>query len=455
MPEDLDTLYKILTRERTTGYSGSSVLGSFEKFVMDWCNNMLSGSRNQRIQRTLRDMKSTVEGYGVSSRESRERKIVEMGRMLLSLRDLLQNAADEQETSFSQPDHEERDTHQDIGIAYKQEGKITEAIAEFEKAIESNPDDHFSLSHLAHIYYQQGKFENASRLIDDSLKLNPSNPFAHSVKGEILFAEGRMEESATIFGEILNLKPDDTYAHGKLGVIYRKQGRMKEAISIIERGLEIDPDDPSLHHALGDVYAWQDKDEEAIEEYQKAIELDPEDKYAFRRLLSSKSRGRNAEAVISQLQKVLKIPSRRQNPHLHALLASYLKREKRYEEAIDEFGEAVRLHPNSQYFRIQLAFCYSKLGQYNKVIELLEPIHKFRSTDPIITRALAKAYEEVDRISDARKLLIDILYEYPNDHSLRSALMKLGKSKPSHSESEKENGKQNSHQTHRESAAGL
>lgn len=428
MSDDLETLYKVLTREQTTGYSGSSVLGDFEEFIAGWCNKILSQYNHQQVQKVLHDMRSMAEGYRVAAPTIRERKTAEMSRMLLSLRDILQQL----------PRHriyidnlDKPESHKDRGLAHKQEGRLSEAIAEFEKELESKPDDAFVMSHLAHIYLLLDKVEESSRLIDISLKLDPGNPFAHGVKGEILFKEGNMEEAAIVFEEILNLKSDDTYAHSKLGVIYRKQGRMKEAESVLERGLEINPEDPALHHALGDVYAWLGKDENALAEYQRAVDLDPEDQYAFRGLVSSKTRGRDIKTMISQLQKILKIPSRRQNAHLHALLAQHLKQDKQYEAAAEELREAVRLQPRSLYFQIQLAFCYSKLNQYPRVIELLEPAYRVRPRDPLIAEALAKAYTGEGRIEDARKLLIDILYIYPNNRSLRAALMKLKKPKPS------------------------
>ncbi len=256
MADALETLYKVLTREQTTGYSGSSVLGSFEEFIAGWCDKVLLGNNSQQARSVLQDMKSTSEGYSTASQEMRERRIAEMGRMLLSLRDILQQIPDPyEEAPAASYGHNEPDSHKDRGMAYKQEGRLSEAIAEFESALESDPDDHFALSHLAHIYFQQGNLDEASHIIDRALKANPSNPFAHSIRGEILFKEGNMEEAASVFEEILNLKPDDKYAHSKLGVIYRMEGRAEQAISVLERGLEIDPDDPSLHHALGDVYA--------------------------------------------------------------------------------------------------------------------------------------------------------------------------------------------------------
>ncbi len=441
MSDDLETLYKVLIREQSTGYSGSSVLGSFEDFVAGWCDKVLAGRHDEQVQKVLDDMKSRAEGYNTAAQEARERKVAEMGRMLLSLRDLLQQMPDDYGAPVPPQGYEGPDAHKERGMAYKQEGRFSEAIAEFEMALESDPDDHFALSHLAHIYLQQDKLEESSRLVDRSLKVNPENPFAHTIKGEIFFKEGNMEEAAAVFEEVLNLKPDDKYAHSKLGVIYRKLGRHDQAMSILQRGLEMDPGDPSLHHALGDVYAWLGRDEEAIAEYQKAVDLDPGDEYAFRGLVSSKARGRDNKAIISQLQKILKIPSRRQNAHLHALLARYLRQEKQYEAAAAELRESVRLQPRSLYFQTQLAFCYSRMGEYSRVIELLEPVHRVRQRDPLIIKALAKAYTGVGRIEDARRLLIDILYIYPNDRSLRSALVKLGKSRPSLAVTERGNGK--------------
>ena len=430
MADALETLYKVITREQTTGYSGSSVLGSFEEFVAGWCDKALAENDTRQVRSVLQDMKSTSEGYQSASQEMRERKMAELGRMLLSLRDILQQIPDVYETPAASQEQREPDAHKDKGMAYKQEGRFPEAIAEFESALESDPDDHFALTHLAHIYLRQGKLRESNRFIDRALKVYPGNPFAHSIRGEILFKEGNMDEAATVFEETLNLKADDKYAHSKLGVIYRMQGKTDQAISILERGLEIDPDDPSLHHALGDVYIRLGRDEDAIAEYQKAIDIDPEDDYAFRGLLSSKVKGRDSKAVISQLQKVLKIPSRKQNAHLHALLGRHLRQEKEYEAAADEFREAVKLQPRSLYFQTQLAFCYCKLEQYSRAVELLEPIRQVKQRDPLIARALAKAYAGVDRVEDARRLLIDILYVYPNDRYLRSALVKLGKSKP-------------------------
>lgn len=425
--KELGDLYKVIVHEQTNKYDGNSALGGFEEYFSVWSDGILNRYDDPRVGKIIADMRMIANSYQTLPLSHRERRIAEIGRMLLSLRDLLPQIPYRRKAVNKPFVSDEAKSHKDIAIEHKQEGRFTEAVAEFEKELEASPDDYFSLSHLAHIYLLQDKLNEANRLIDRSLKLNPNNPFAHGIKGEILFKSGNEDEAAQVFEELLNLKPDDTYAHSKLGVIYRRQGKMKEALATLKRGLEIRSDDPGLHHALGDVYAWLGKDEEALAEYQKAIELDPEDEYAFRGLVSSSAKGRDAKSTISSLQKILKIPSRRQNPHLHALLAQHLKQDKEYEAAAEEFREALRLQPRSIYFQTQLAFCYSKMEQFSKALELLEPLYKLRPKDPIIAEALAKCYTGVGRSGEARRLLIDMLYLYPNDRSLRAALMKIRK----------------------------
>ncbi len=416
--KDLEILYKLITREQATGYKDNSSQSGFEDFVNNWCDRLIN-INNAQLKSILDDIKATARGYGTVKYEVRERKVSEIGRMLLSLRDLIVNQNEKYHAL------KDIDIHKQKGLEYKQEGNLTSAIVEFEKVLDLRHDDSFALSHLSHIYFIQGKLDESKHLIDRVLKNEPSNIYANSIKGEILILEGNFASASEIFDAIINIDPNNTYAYSRLGMIYRKLGRIDTALSILNRGLEIDPDSASLHHALGDVYAAINKDEESMVEYQKALDLDPDDYYAFSGLVSQKTKTRDVSSAISQLQKILKIPSHYQNPHLHALLAKYLKDEGQYESAVSELRESIKLKPDSLYFQIQLAFCLSKLKEYQKVIDILEPILKIRPKDIAIIGSLVNAYKNIGRIDDARKLLIDALYIYPNDRWLRRTLMKL------------------------------
>jgi tetratricopeptide (TPR) repeat protein len=131
-------------------------------------------------------------------------------------------------------------------------------------------------------------------------------------------------------------------------------------------------------------------------------------------------RNQSSQQAIDQLRQLLKIPSRHRNPHLHAQLGLQLKKQGAYKEATEELEIAVKLKPNSIYFRTQLAFCYSKQEAYHKSLPLLEQVFEIRSEDTQIIGAMAKAYFHLGELDRAKQSLTQAIKKAPHDRYLRS-----------------------------------
>ena len=58
-------------------------------------------------------------------------------------------------------------THSLLGVAYEQQGKTAEAIAEFNEARRLDPEQPFYLGYLGHTYAALGKRTEAQELIDE------------------------------------------------------------------------------------------------------------------------------------------------------------------------------------------------------------------------------------------------------------------------------------------------
>ena len=308
--------------------------------------------------------------------------------------------------------------HNELGFGLKKEGRLSEAIVEFEKALASRPNDSFALSNLANIHFIQNNMEQALYFVEKARKANPKNWFACGVLGDILARSGDLNGAAAAYEEELALNPKAIYAYINLGMVYRKQKKLHAALTILKQGLECAPENPQLHLKLGDVYTSLRQYEPAMAAYQRAIDLNPADQYAFNRWLACQIKRDNPEDAVAQLKKVLSIPSRSHNAHLHTLLGFQLKNLKRYEEAIDEFQTAVKLNPNSVYFRKHLALCYSKNGEYAKAHVLLEPIYKIRPKDALVAAALVKAYLNLNQHEKAQTTLTEALQHQPRNRYL-------------------------------------
>ncbi|HLG29556.1 MAG TPA: tetratricopeptide repeat protein, partial [Candidatus Brocadiales bacterium] len=104
-------------------------------------------------------------------------------------------------TSYEKTDISKAEVYYNQGVDYVKDGKLHEAIAEFEKVIEINPE-HFR---------------------------------AHAYLGFAYDAEGRLDEAIHEYEKAIGVNPDFAAAYYGLAVIYNKKGMFDRA----ERELEI------------------------------------------------------------------------------------------------------------------------------------------------------------------------------------------------------------------------
>ncbi len=89
-------------------------------------------------------------------------------------------------------------THNGLGFALARQGRVDEALAEYGKAVEVDPNFTPAYNNLAASLAKQGKLEDAERYYRRSLELKPSAS-VHNALGILLGRLGRSEEAADHF----------------------------------------------------------------------------------------------------------------------------------------------------------------------------------------------------------------------------------------------------------------
>jgi Flp pilus assembly protein TadD len=197
------------------------------------------------------------------------------------------------------------------GLAYKQEGKIDEAIKALQEAVSTNPKHGMAWASLGSLYKQKkdlpksiDAYEHATQVItkdaviwtnlgtayanvdpprlDDALralstaaKLAPKDPEVHAKLGTVKSKKGDFAGAITELEMATNLKADDPDWWNNLGVAYRKGKRDDDAIKAYEKAIALSPNEASYHFSLGAAYRRKDDADKAIPEYEKATALDP------------------------------------------------------------------------------------------------------------------------------------------------------------------------------------
>ena len=123
-----------------------------------------------------------------------------------------------------------------LAVLYDAQGDSARSLAEYNKAIESEPKNADLLSDLGYYYYKRSNLNEAEQSLRKALAVDAKHPKALSNLGLVLAAEGRFDESFEAFSKVVG----PAAAHSNVGVLLAKQGRYDQARQAFQQALALD-----------------------------------------------------------------------------------------------------------------------------------------------------------------------------------------------------------------------
>ena len=164
--------------------------------------------------------------------------------------------------------------HRNLGFAYAKQGRQSDALAEFQRASELDPDDGMARYGLGDVLHRQRRFDEAIEAYKRALELVPDDAAIHTSIGMAHAALGESAEASTQFERALELDPDHARAHFGVGELHLRQRNAAEAIRACERAVLQQSDFALAHSCLGKAYAADGRYDDAIGAFGEALELD-------------------------------------------------------------------------------------------------------------------------------------------------------------------------------------
>jgi tetratricopeptide (TPR) repeat protein len=137
------------------------------------------------------------------------------------------------------------------GSSFYQQGKLAEAIQEFEAALEVNPRLVTAHVNLIALFGQLNQPDKAEQHFRAAVELDPGWVEAYYNWGFFLAQHGRKTEAAELFRKAVEVNPDYPEARVQLGLLLDEIGRSGEASVHYQRALQVDPDNRQAHYFLG------------------------------------------------------------------------------------------------------------------------------------------------------------------------------------------------------------
>jgi len=137
---------------------------------------------------------------------------------------------------------------------FETQGKFTEAIAEYRKAIAKNPKAinlHYRLGRaLLSQSHDPAVLEEARKEFDAELALNPSDAVAEYQVAQILGTQGKKAEAAARYERAAELRPDFPEALIAVAKLRSEAKRYDDAIRLLERAVKLQPRGEIAHYNL-------------------------------------------------------------------------------------------------------------------------------------------------------------------------------------------------------------
>ena len=320
------------------------------------------------------------------------------------------------------------EAYNNLGLANFALGQNAESIEEFNKAIDLKPDVATGFNNRGFVKSSLGQYAEAIKDYNKAIELDPDLAEAYNNRGVDKLNLGQYAEAIKDYNKAIELDPDFAKAYYDRGLFNYNLGQHAEAIKDYSKAIELEPDFSWAYSNRGVAKLNLGQYAEAIKDYNKAIGLNP-DLYEtyYNRGLAKLNLGQYTEAI-EDYRKAIELNPDDADAHYRCGLANSMV--KGYAEAIEDYSKAINLEPdyvdayyNRGIANLNLNKSMKAIKDYDKVIEL-----KSDYADAYSNRGVAKfnlgGYEGA--IEDYNKA-IELKSDYADAYSNRgNAKFNLG-----------------------------
>jgi tetratricopeptide (TPR) repeat protein len=211
-----------------------------------------------------------------------------------------------------------------------------------------------------------GQLDEAIRNFRKAIELDPDFVYSYDNMGLALATQGKVDEAMDCYRAALRINPDDGDAEGNLGLALASKGDLAGAIACFRKAVATKPNYAEMWNNLGTSLAEEGKFDEAIEEFRRAVEIEPESYSTYHNMgMALADSGRLPEAVNAYNQALGLNPK---SADTRFSLANALARQERFDEAIRQYEESLRLNPANPEAQYDLGYTLVKVGRRDDAV---------------------------------------------------------------------------------------
>ncbi|MCI0620993.1 MAG: tetratricopeptide repeat protein [Acidobacteria bacterium] len=190
------------------------------------------------------------------------------------------------------------------GFRFREQRQIRNAVTEFEKALQADPQSAKAHAALLACYLDLRNPAKAEQHYREAVRLGLDSYELHHNYGVSLTIQGRRRESIEAFRRALELNPFYADSHNSLGFLLADDGDVEAASRHFRLAIENRPNFRFAHFGLGQLLLNQGEVDEAIEHFSQIVRVRDEHASLFllNLALAYAKKGNQQEALHSARQ---------------------------------------------------------------------------------------------------------------------------------------------------------
>lgn len=289
------------------------------------------------------------------------------------------------------------------------EGEFQEALKEFRRAVELDPEDGHLRREYAEALRDFGILPEAEEQARRAVALVPGSAAAHRVLGQILLAGARdrdgIEAALSPLKKANDLQPTEPAGALALGQAFLRLERYEEAAAVLSR-VQQNVRGPLLPLLYGEALEKSGRPEEAEEAYLGILRMDGQNTAASFGLLRVYQATRKFDKALPILAELVK-----RQPGNLGLRAQYglsLLRARRLDEAEAAFQEVLKVDPDHRDTLRHYSALLSERLETGRAEELLKKLQGLEPDDADVAFRRALNFLEARRLDEAETVLRDL-----------------------------------------------
>lgn len=161
-----------------------------------------------------------------------------------------------------------------LGLQYRQQGRLNEAIKTMEKSVELEPENITGIVNLGWTLHLARKHQKAAQSLWTAIYQKPSFVPAYNALGIVYLVDGNLPAAVLVHSWAAFLKPDNEIAFYNLSLALHQLEIYPLAITNAKRAATLEPNNPHPLVAAAISY-WDNGDKTLAQQiYRQAIKLD-------------------------------------------------------------------------------------------------------------------------------------------------------------------------------------